>query len=97
VIYVFHPAARVEHLEHIRYYEQIRSGLGAQYLGDFESTMGRLCLAPHRIRVAREPNIRILSFAKFPYSVIFRDASAAVEVLSVPHDRQRPGYWMGRL
>lgn len=97
MIFLFHPAARVEHLDHIRYYEQIRPGLGARYLSDFEITMGRACEAPHRFRVARQPNIRILSFEKFPYSVIFRDVRVAVEILSVPHDRQRPGYWLERL
>lgn len=97
MIFLFHPAARVEHLDHIRYYEQILPGLGARYLSDFEGTMGRIGEAPHRFRVTREPNIRILSFEKFPYSVIFRDVGATVELLSVPHDRQRPGYWLERL
>jgi hypothetical protein len=96
-MYSFHPAARVEHLEHVGYYEQIRPGLGMQYLGDFDETMSRVCEAPYRFRVERAPNIRILSFQKFPYSVIFREIIGAVELLSVPHNRQRPGYWAARL
>jgi toxin ParE1/3/4 len=97
VIFRFHPEARVEHLDHVRYYEQIRSGLGAQYLSDFDGTMGRVCEAPHRFRIERTPNIRIISFEKFPYSVIFREVHGAVELLSVPHDRQRPAFWVERL
>ena len=93
----FHPAARVEHLDRVSYYEQIRPGLGAHYLSEVEETMSRVCEAPHRFRVERQPNIRVLSFEKFPYSVIFRQINGAVELLPVPHNRQRPGYWATRL
>jgi hypothetical protein len=65
-------------------------------LSDFEGTMGRVCEAPHRFRITREPNIRILSFEKFPYSVIFRDVTVAVELLSVPHIGSAQGTgWSG--
>ena len=95
--YRFHPAARVEHLEHVRYYQEIRPGLGARYLGDFAATMSRICENPHRYRLEREPNIRAKRFMMFPYSVIFREVERGVQVLAVPHDRQRPGLWFPRL
>jgi hypothetical protein len=37
--YEFHPAAEVEHLENVGYYELKCAGLGANYLSDFETTM----------------------------------------------------------
>ncbi len=46
--YTFHPVAEVEHLEAIGYFESKRPGLGASYLGDFESTMIKVCDSPQR-------------------------------------------------
>jgi hypothetical protein len=37
VSYFFSEGARVEHLEHIAYYEEQRIGLGARYLSAFEA------------------------------------------------------------
>ncbi len=37
--YFFNEAARIEHLEHVAYYEEQRQGLGARYLAAFEAAM----------------------------------------------------------
>lgn len=39
MIYAFHAAARVEHLDHVAFYESRQAGLGASYLADFEFEM----------------------------------------------------------
>ena len=41
--YFFSEAARVEHLEHVAYYEEQRHGLGARYLAAFEVAMVKVC------------------------------------------------------
>jgi len=45
VKYEFHFAAQDEHLGNVSYYESIRAGLGAQYLGDFDLRLSGF--APH--------------------------------------------------
>ena len=49
--YFFGEAARVEHLEHVAYYEEQRPGLGARYLAAFETAMVKVCENPDRFRV----------------------------------------------
>jgi plasmid stabilization system protein ParE len=33
---------------------------------------------------------------RFPFSVIYRIASAEAEIIAVAHGRRRPNYWKGR-
>ena len=56
--YFFNPAARVEYLEHVAYYESRQPGLGARYLAAFDAAMVKLCDAPHRYKVEFPPDIR---------------------------------------
>ena len=46
--YFFNPAARIEYLEHVAYYESRQPGLGARYLAAFDAAMVKVCDAPHR-------------------------------------------------
>lgn len=95
--YFFNELARVEHLEHVAYYESRQAGLGARYLAAFEAAMIKVCEAPDRYRVEIPPGIRRYRVPGFPYNILYRQASAEVEVLVVAPHRRRPGYWLGRL
>jgi hypothetical protein len=50
VNYFFAPKARLEHLEHIAYYESRQKGLGARYLSSFDTSMIKVCEAPQRYK-----------------------------------------------
>ena len=63
--YFFHESARVEHLEHVAYYEDRQAGLGARYLAAFEAAMVKVCEAPDRYRVQFPPGIRRYRVAGF--------------------------------
>ena len=95
--YFFNEAARVEHLEHVAYYEACQQGLGARYLAAFDSAMESVCNEPDRYRVEFLPGIRRFRVPGFPYNILYRQAGADVEVLVVAPHRRRPGYWLGRL
>ena len=97
VSYFFNEAARVEHLEHVAYYEACQIGLGARYLAAFDVAMGRVCESPDRYRVEAPPNIRRYRVPGFPYNILYRVVGADVEVLVVAAHRRRPGYWVGGL
>ena len=94
--YVFHPAAEIEYLESIAYFESKKPGLGATYLEDFERIMKNICQAPHRYTIEKQPDIRRVKMNKFPYFILFRESSNIVQVLAVAHYRRRPQYWLGR-
>ena len=95
--YFFSEAARVEHLEHVAYYEESRPGLGARYLAAFEAAMVKVCENPERYRVELSPGIRRYRISGFPYNILYRQSGSIVEVLVVAPHRRRPDYWLGRL
>jgi len=96
VSYFFNPAARIEYLEHIAYYESRQSGLGARYLAAFDAAMFKVCVAPHRYKVEFPPDIRRYRVPGFPYNILYRQVGSDVEVLVIAPHRRRPDYWLGR-
>ena len=97
MIYFFNDAARVEHLEHVAYYESCQIGLGARYLMAFDAAMDAVCEAPERYRIEFPPAIRKYCLRGFPYNILYRIVDSDIEVLVVAPHRRRPGYWLGRL
>ena len=95
--YFFHPAAEAEHLESVGYFESRRAGLGASYLAEFERIIGAACEAPDRYPIKKQPDVRRIRMKRFPYTILFREASGSVQVLAVAHNRRRPQYWLGGL
>ncbi len=70
--YFFNPQARIEHLEHVAYYESRRQGLGARYLAAFNAAMAHVRAAPHRYKIEFPPNIRRYRVPGFPYNILYR-------------------------
>ena len=95
--YRFHPDAASEHLETVAYYENVRPGLGARYLAEFERILAKVSRPPKRYPIVREPGIRRIRLQRFPFTILFRELDGAVEILAVSHYRRRPDYWSGRL
>ena len=95
--YFFNEAARIEHLEHVAYYEEQRRGLGVRYLTAFEAAMVKVCENPERYRAELAPGIRRYRVPGFPYSILYRLSGTDIAVLvDAPH-RRRPGNWLDRL
>ncbi len=95
--YFYHPAAESEHLESVAYFESKRPGLGSLYFADFEETMEIICASPLRYPIGMQPDVRRVQLKKFPFTVLYRQTSTAIQVLAVAHHRRRPQYWLGRL
>lgn len=95
--YFFGKDARIEHLEHVAYYESRQPGLGARYLAAFDSAMDVVCEAPTRYKVEAQPDICRFRIPGFPYNIVYRQVDAGIEVLVVAPHKRRPGYWLGRL
>jgi len=55
--YFFNPSARVEHLEHVAYYQSKRLGLGARYIATFDMAMSKICKSPQHYKKAMILNI----------------------------------------
>lgn len=95
--YQFHPAAADEHLDSIAFYESRLSGLGADYIVEFEATLVRVCAAPLSCPLDCPPDIRKAGLQRFPFNVLYRVVDGVVQILAVAHHRRRSGYWLGRV
>lgn len=95
--YVFHAAARAEHVDHVVFYESRQIGLGAGYADEFELAMAKICASPEIFRIVHPPAIRKFYLSRFPITIVFRLTGAAVQILALAHKRRRPGYWLARM
>ena len=93
--YWFHPEARTELIESIRYYESQQPGLGRRFLEAIMEALRRIQAHPGRYRVVfviwRQCRI-----PRFPFGIIYRVADRRIEVIAVMHLRRKPGYWQHR-
>jgi hypothetical protein len=93
----FHPAAEIEHLDHVAYYESRRKGLGSGYLAEFEKVLATVAQGPHRFPLIGTGKIRRAHMRRFPMTILFQEVGADLHILAVAHKRRRPTYWVTRL
>jgi plasmid stabilization system protein ParE len=83
----------------VRWYEERRSGLGAELLAAIDASLLQITGTPGsgspvpRVRVP----VRRVPVQGFPYHVVYLDTASAIRVLAFAHTRRRPGYWLPRL
>lgn len=92
----FHPAAKEEWFESLRYYEDIDPELGVRFYREIERLIREVCANPQRFRKFDPPARRHFS-RNFPYAVIYLDKPDDVWIVAVMHLKRRPGYWKPRL
>ncbi|MDP2324830.1 MAG: type II toxin-antitoxin system RelE/ParE family toxin [Gammaproteobacteria bacterium] len=95
--YGFHPAAEVEYLEQIAWFEQQQAGLGRRFVTAVESAITRACRSPTQYRVEHAPDMRRTVVRGFPFAILFRELDGTIEILAISHYRRRPRYWLPRL
>ena len=92
----YHPAVATE-LEEIRdYYETCSSGLGRDFVDEFERMVLRVAAQPQMWMVVRN-DIRRALMKRFPYVIYFRVIGAGcLRITVVKHEKRHPGYGAGR-
>jgi plasmid stabilization system protein ParE len=90
----FHPAARDEFIATVMYYEAARLGLGERFRDAVQVVLDHILTHPEIGEERRRA--RRLTVAGFPYDIVYRSSTSAIEVLAVAHHRRRPGYWRRR-
>lgn len=95
--YEFHPAAEAEFLESVGFYDSRVRGLGAAFIAEFERTIELIAQSPEQRPLECAPDIRRAPMHRFPFSLLYRERRAVIQILAVAHDRRRPQYWLGRV
>lgn len=84
---VVSPAAQADLLAAARWYEEREDGLAARFLGDVETTLGRISSNPKAFPKAHL-GLRRALVQRFPYSVYFDIGPTDIAVLAVLHQKQ---------
>ena len=94
--HVFHPEAREEYIQAVRYYSDARPELGARLYEEIERLIQEIRREPARFFEFSPPTRRALA-RRFPYSVVYLDEPERVWIVAVMHAKRRPSYWRERL
>jgi len=90
-------AAREEFAEAVRWYDEQRAGLGAEFFDEVAATTAQLEARPEiGAAVSKDGPTRRLLVPRFPYQVVYRVAPDEIVILAVAHLRRRPNYWKNR-
>jgi toxin ParE1/3/4 len=92
---VTHPEAEAELEAAATYYERRRSGLGQQFLDEFEAALSRLLDNPQQYAIEMD-EIRACPFHRFPYTIYYIELEDRIWLAAVAHQHRYPGYWMKR-
>lgn len=82
--------------EAARFYEARVSGLGDEFLDEFERCAARIVSYPESGQRCYEYFRRVL-VARFPFSVVYELLPDGILIAAVAHQRRRPGYWRRRI
>jgi toxin ParE1/3/4 len=96
--YCFLLGAEAEYLEAVQFFEEQRTGLGANLIADFERVIGLAIEMPNAWKLVHPNGIRRIGLAQFPYAIFYRVIEAGqIQVTAFAHHRRRPGYWLKRI
>ena len=92
----FHPHAEEDFLAAYAWYSERSETAARAFVREIDRAILRISEAPERWPTYDSLTRRFL-LSRFPFSVIYRVAEQAVEVIAVAHNKRNPGYWRPRL
>lgn len=84
--------ARREFDEATLWYEERRTGLGAQFVSEIDRVVAFAAENPQRFPIVHS-DVRCVHAQRFPYSVFFRAEARSIVVLAVFNARRDPTIW----
>jgi plasmid stabilization system protein ParE len=90
-----HPDAVLEAAEARLWYSTIEQSLGEAFADELDLAIERVAKAPNRWPLHLN-GTRCVLLHRFPYLVVYRERSAAIQVVAVSHAKRKPGYWKER-
>ncbi len=94
----FHTNAFIEVHQAADHYEDEREGLGTEFLDCVGATLIRIQEAPNAFSLYPGlSSVRRALVERFPYGIVFMLKENTVRVISIYHNRRKPGFWIHRL
>lgn len=94
--YEFHPEAGVEAQETGRWYADRDLDTADRFYLELAQTIEGITNLPYTWPPYLHGTRRYL-MNRFPYSVIYREKDAVIQILAMAHHRRKPGYWSKRM
>ena len=92
----FHPEAKNELDEGVRYYENCQPGLGIEFLKEVYATIQRILEYPLGWTPLSSNTRRCLT-NRFPYGIIYQILDDEIYIIAVMHLNRRPSYYKERI
>jgi plasmid stabilization system protein ParE len=92
---IFRPEAEEEVLQAYRWYEELHSGLGEEFLRCVEAVVEQISRFPEAFATVHR-NIRRGLTRRFPYGVFYIVEGEQAVVLAVFHGSRNPRVWRNR-
>jgi toxin ParE1/3/4 len=93
--YNLHPEAVADIDSSIDYYDEERTGLGMEFYGEFQRTLGFLRRFPYA-GIIHLNDIRRFSLDRFHHHIFYQYAADEIFVLAVIHHSRHQDSWKGR-
>lgn len=96
------PAAQLELIEAAVRYDDIRLGLGTEFLDAIQQVFAPVATEPRLYATlecwtASQREVRRYCLRCFPYVIVYLIEGDSVTVVAVSHARRRPLYWIDRI
>ena len=88
----FHPSAREELLEALRWYAE-RSEPAAAFRQEVDHSIQRISQSPEQFPKTRGDARRFVML-RFPFSIVYSLTETEIVIVAIAHQRRRPGYWL---
>jgi plasmid stabilization system protein ParE len=77
----------------VRWYEERRRGLGAEFYDAIVRTIERISHMPDAGSPLDQLKARRMLVTGFPYQIVYRVDSDEIRILAFAHLKRRPGFW----
>jgi len=82
----------------VRWYEERRRGLGAQFFDAVATTVALIAEQPEvGTLIAGMVSTRRMLLRRFPYQIVYHVTSKHITIAAVAHLKRKPYYWKHRL
>jgi plasmid stabilization system protein ParE len=90
-----HPGAEAEYESALAWYLERSARAAAGFEAAVDRAIGFIATFPEASPLCDDRH-RYHSLRRYPYGIVYRIDGNEVRVVAVTHDRQLPGYWIGR-
>lgn len=92
----YHPEAKAEIQEAIKWYDDKVDGLGLEFLFEVKYAESKIVQTPNMWHKYEGETRRYL-LKRFPFAIIYLTLEKKIQIVAITHCKRKPRYWKGRL